>query len=106
MRVVTQAMDRPAALDDEPLVLRGAVDAVVGDLLGAMLAERIAAGASGVAIDLSAVESIDAAGLVAIVRAWHEMAAGGRALTLLDPSAAVGPLLTMSGLSTVTRPAD
>ena len=41
---------------------------------------------------------IDAEGLVSIVRVWQEMSACGKSLVLLDPSPAVGPLLSMTGL--------
>jgi anti-anti-sigma regulatory factor len=87
--------------DHDRILLRGLVDADVGLRLGQMLGERIAAGCSSIDLDLSAVESVDEHGLVAIVRAWHEVTGGGRTLRLLDPSPAIGPLLAMSGLTTV-----
>lgn len=80
--------------------MRGVVDADAGCRLGALLADRIALGSDRIDVDLSAVESIDAQGLVAIVRSWHEIAASGRTLRLLDPSPAIGPLLALSGLTT------
>lgn len=85
--------------DAERIVLRGVVDEGAGIRLGAMLAERLADGLTVLDLDLSAVETIDEQGLVGIVRAFQEMAAGGHELRLLDPSPAVGPLLAMTGLA-------
>ena len=99
---MTHTLDPSADLGgdaDDPIVLRGTVDAGTGELLGSILAERLAAGASRFELDLSAVEAIDEHGLVAIVRVWQEMSAAGRSLRLVDPSPAVGPLLAMTGLS-------
>ena len=104
--MVTQTLDQSADLGDahDRIVLAGVVDADVGARLGSMLAERVATGADVVHLDLSAVEQIDEHGLVAIVRLWHEMSTGGRSLLLVDPSPAVGPLLSMTGLTaTVTE---
>lgn len=85
--------------DDDRIVLRGVVDAIAGARFGSMLAERLATADTTFDVDLSAVESIDEEGLVAIVRAWHESTSCGRAIRLLDPSPAVGPLLAMTGLT-------
>ncbi|MFP5489362.1 MAG: STAS domain-containing protein [Acidimicrobiia bacterium] len=84
---------------DDPIVLLGTVDGGAGTRIGEMLAERAAAGATCYRLDLSGVEAIDEKGLVALVRVWQEMSAAGRSLLLVDPSPAVGPLLSMTGLS-------
>lgn len=109
--LVSQTLDPAIGSDDDGtdddgadvggrIRVRGVVDAAAGCRLGAVLAERLALGSSQIDVDLSAVESIDAQGLVAIVRSWHEIASSGRTLRLLDPSPAIGPLLALSGLTT------
>lgn len=88
--------------DDDRIQLRGLVDASVGARLGEVLAERLATSSDDIDLDLSAVEAIDEQGLVAVVRAWHEVLLQGSSLRLLDPSPVIGPLLAMSGLSTIS----
>lgn len=88
--------------DDDRIHLRGIVDARAGIRLGEVLAERLTTSARDIDLDLSAVESVDEQGLVAVVRAWHEVSLRGCSLRLLDPSPVIGPLLAMSGLATVS----
>ena len=100
VRFVSQTLEPAADLaDDGRIVLRGVVDAVAGARFGSMLAQRLADGGLTFDVDLSGVEAIDEEGLVAIVRVWHETASCGRAIRLLDPSPAIGPLLAMTGLT-------
>lgn len=99
---MSQTLDPTADSCDvrgDRIVLRGVVDATVGARLGAMLADHTRAREQAIDVDLSEVEAIDEHGLVAIVRAWHEMWARGRTMRLLDPSPAIGPLLAMTGLT-------
>lgn len=86
--------------DDDRIRLHGAVDATVGSRLGEILGERLASGCGRIDLDLSGVESVDELGLVALVRAWHEVSAQGHVLRLVDPSPVIGPLLALSGLPT------
>lgn len=88
--------------DDDRIHLHGAVDATVVEGLGEVLGERLATGCRQIDLDLSGVESVDEHGLVAVVRAWHEVSARGHVLRLVDPSLVIGPLLAMSGLPTST----
>lgn len=100
---MTQILDPAAGFgDDDRIRLRGVLDARLGGLLGEILAERLATGCDEIDLDLSAVEAVDEHGLVAVVRACHEVSAQGRSLRLLDPSPAIGPLLAMSGLTGVS----
>jgi len=100
--MVSQTLDPSVAFgDDDRIQLRGIVDAVAGVRLGEVLAERVATGCASIDLDLSGVEAVDEHGLVAVVRAWHESSLQGCSLRLVDPSPAIGPLLSMSGLQIV-----
>lgn len=100
---MSQTLDPYVAFgDDDRIHLRGVVDERAGVRLGEVLAARLATGCPTVDLDLSAVEAVDEQGLVAVVRAWHEASSQGRSIRLLDPSPVIGPLLSMSGLDTVT----
>lgn len=101
--MVTQILDPAVGFgDDDRIRLRGTLDVRLGGRLGEILAERLDGGCDEIDLDLSAVDAVDEQGLVAVVRAWHEVSARGSSLRLLDPSPAIGPLLAMSGLTTVS----
>lgn len=97
---VTQMASAPFDADDlSTVLLTGSLDGEAGRRLGMQLAERFAhGGCPEVRIDLSGVDGIDAAGVVALVRARQEVVASGRSFRLLDPSHVVGPILSLGGL--------
>ncbi|MFJ8915920.1 STAS domain-containing protein [Amycolatopsis sp. NPDC102389] len=79
----------------------GELDVATAPRLAHLLGPRLASALRTVVIDLSAVTSLDAAGLSVLAHAHHQAAITGRALKLITGPDRVNRLLVNSGLETV-----
>ncbi|MFL6160458.1 MAG: STAS domain-containing protein [Marmoricola sp.] len=83
------------------LLVSGEVDIAVADALHDAALAALGPDLPGLVVDLSGLTFLDSTGIGALVRIRNDVIAGGRTLTLANPTARIVRILDVTGLSTV-----